>query len=132
MKLPDREPRPRTETTILHEIRESLNARPDTRIFRNNVGKLQDLTGRWVQYGLSIGSPDLIGMTRAYCPTCGTSARFVGVEVKTPGKRANPDQRKWFDGVAEFCPVIGVATDVESAHAIVERVHAHRTVHREG
>ena len=71
-------------------------------LFRNNVGKLQDRNGRWVTYGLHVGSADLIGWT----PTVITQdmvgktvAVFTSVEVKTPTGRVSTDQAQWFQTV---------------------------------
>jgi hypothetical protein len=56
------------------------------RLYRNNVGRLQAKTGQWVQYGLCVGSSDLIGWrTRVVTPDMVGQpiAQFVAVEVKT-------------------------------------------------
>ncbi len=45
------------------------------RLFRNNVGQLQDIEGRWVRYGVcNPGGSDLIGWT--------ATGQFLAVEVK--------------------------------------------------
>lgn len=48
------------ETQILQKIRLECS-RGDVRLWRNNVGGLIDSTGRFVQFGLCVGSSDLIG-----------------------------------------------------------------------
>ena len=73
-------------------------------LFRNNVGKLQDRNGRWVTYGLHVGSADLIGWT----PTVitpdmvgKTVAVFTSVEVKTPAGKVRPEQERWRETVSK-------------------------------
>ncbi len=70
------------------------------RIFRNNVGRLQDRCGRWVQYGLCVGSSDLIG----YLPVTikpehvgQTVAVFVAIEAKTHTGHLRPEQRQFLN-----------------------------------
>lgn len=56
------------------------------RLFRNNVGCLQDKNGAWVTYGLCPGSSDLIGWTpvKIVPEMVGKNiAVFTAVEVKT-------------------------------------------------
>ncbi len=56
------------------------------RMFRNNTGRLQAKTGAWVQFGLCVGSSDLIGWrTRTVTQDMVGQpiAQFVAIEVKT-------------------------------------------------
>ncbi len=55
-----------------------IAAAPYARLFRNNVGRLQWAPGKWLNYGLCVGSSDLIGFT--------LRGRFVACEVKYKGK----------------------------------------------
>lgn len=90
------DPRDRTEGWAQASIR--LEApRKGVRLFRNNVGVLQDKTGRPVRYGLAndsaalnkkIKSADLIGWRRVVITPAhvGTViAQFVSREAKEPG-----------------------------------------------
>jgi len=54
------------------------------RLFRNNTGSLKDRDGRYVTFGLCVGSSDLIGWSN--------TGLFVAVEVKTTTGRATPEQ----------------------------------------
>lgn len=56
------------------------------RLWVNNCGALKDATGRYVTYGLSPGSSDLIGMT--------STGRFLAIEVKEPGSYTKADHLK--------------------------------------
>jgi len=56
--LPERDRRER-ETPVLRRCLIALNRLPGVRAVRNNNGKLQDLSGRWVAFGLGDGSADL-------------------------------------------------------------------------
>lgn len=48
------------ESAIVQKVRAELS-NGDIRLWRNNVGTLQDRTGAYVTYGLCPGSSDLIG-----------------------------------------------------------------------
>src|SRR5262245_40584816 len=75
-----------TETPLLQSIRLACS-RNGTRLFRNNNGKLEDKTGRWVTFGLFPGSGDLIGWRSVVITPDMVGqriARFVTIEVKSP------------------------------------------------
>lgn len=59
-------------------------------LWRNNTGKLQNKDGRWVTYGLCVGSPDLIGIYKG---------KFVGIEIKQPNKKPTKEQQQFIDFV---------------------------------
>lgn len=87
------------------------------RLFRNNVGRLRTKDGRWVQYGLCVGSSDLIG----YLPvTIGpehvgnTLAVFVAIEAKTT-TTLRPEQRKFLNVAGQHGAITCVARAVEDA-----------------
>lgn len=72
--------------------------------FRNNVGKLQDKTGRWVTFGLCKGSSDIIGIRPVMITQSMvglTIGQFVAVEVKTKGKKPTLEQLHFIQMVNE-------------------------------
>lgn len=88
------------------------------RLFRNNVGKLQDRTGRWVQYGLCVGSSDLIG----YLPVTitpehvgRTLAVFVAIEAKSATGTLRPEQRQFLNVAGQHGAITCLARAVEDA-----------------
>jgi hypothetical protein len=84
-----------SEKSIQQHIRERA-AHMNVRLFRNNVGVLRDERGRYITYGLCVGSSDLIGDY----PIAGVSV-FVAVEVKRPGQRTTPEQALFLKSVNE-------------------------------
>jgi len=70
------------------------------RVFRNNVGVLQDREGRYVRYGVcNPGGSDIIGW-RTITATAGQRvAQFVAVEVKTASGRVSSAQQQFLDQV---------------------------------
>lgn len=87
------------------------------RIFRNNVGKLQDARGRWVAYGLCVGSSDLIG----YLPVTITQehvgrtlAVFVAIEAKTT-TQLRPEQRKFLTVAGQHGAITCLARSIADA-----------------
>ena len=90
-----------TETNLVQSIRLACS-RGSTRLFRNNTGKLEDKTGRWVSFGLHVGSGDLIGyQTVTITPDMVGQkfARFVSIEVKAPKGRSSDEQINWHNTV---------------------------------
>lgn len=115
--LPDRPTLRRTESTVQGEIRLALSRVPGVICWRNNTGALRDETGRMVRYGLADGSADLIACAWG---------RFVAIEVKREQPRGKPskhlaEQLAWIAQVESFGGVGGIAWDVPSAMAILER-----------
>lgn len=126
MNLPPRAAKRYTESTLLAECREWANAQPDVRVWRNNVGKLQDANGRWVSYGLGIGSPDLIGVVRVPVFVVGEDARgiFLGAECKLVGARVSSEQEEWLMMIERFGGVAGIVRSVDDMRDLVERARA--------
>ena len=103
------------ESTVLASVRFALNRRADCRVHRNNVGALQDKTGRWVQYGLAVGSSDLIGWT-----VRNGVAVFTSIEVKAARGRLTPEQANWLRVVQDAGGVAGMVRSADEAVALVE------------
>ena len=108
------------ETHISQEIRQAC-CRGNVRFFKNNVGKLQDKTGRWVKFGLFTGSGDFIGWrTITITPDMVGKqiAQFVSIEVK-----AKTSERKaqgiWRRAVLAAGGVAGVVRSVAEAESLL-------------
>jgi hypothetical protein len=65
-----------------------------------------------VRYGLSVGSPDLVGVLR--------SGRAFCIEVKSPGGRLRPEQAAFWRAARAWNVAGGVATSVADALALLE------------
>lgn len=74
-------------------------------VWRNNTGGMYDATGRFVRYGLCVGSSDLIGLL--------PDGRFLAIEVKMPGKNPTKDQQKFMQWVCDKQGVAFVARNIE-------------------
>lgn len=102
------------ETKIQRKIQTALSV-GNLRLFRNSVGF--DKTNR-VQYGLCVGSSDLIGFhTRTITPDdVGKQiAVFVAMEVKTESGRVSPDQKRFIEFVKNAGGIAGVVRSVSDA-----------------
>jgi len=77
-----------SETRLVKEILLALGNESDLIVWRNNTGKLADANGRWVTYGLGVGSADIIGVL-------GPWGRFIALEVKRPGAKQRAEQINW-------------------------------------
>ncbi len=111
-----------SEAPIMRAVMLAIGARPDTRIFRNNVGLAVFPDGRRVAYGLVPGSSDLIGWrTLLIGPEhVGIQlAQFVAIEVKGPKGRTEDAQQKFLHAVAAAGGVAGIVRTVEDAERII-------------
>lgn len=79
-------------------------------VWRNNVGKLQDKQGRWVTYGLCVGSSDLIGIFKG---------RFLALEVKMHGKKPTPEQENFLRAVRENGGIAGVVRSIDDVRKLL-------------
>lgn len=110
-----------TESQIMTDIRLALS-KGDVRLFRNNVGVLRDAKGHYVQYGLAVGSADLVGWrtVRITRDMVGMSlAQFVALEVKRPGGRVSPPQRAWLAVAQSAGALVGIVHSVEEARGLI-------------
>jgi hypothetical protein len=93
-----------------------------TRLFRNQVGSLRDDRGRWVQFGLAVGSGDLIGW-QTYTITPDDAGRkvavFVSLEAKSDRGRTTVEQELWLSTVCEAGGVAGIVRTVDGARAVL-------------
>jgi hypothetical protein len=123
--IPKKPPRKRIEADVMHDAREWLGRQTDVRMMRNNVGQLEDRTGRPVTYGLGVGSPDLVGHV-AVTVHISTGeerqiARAMAIELKAPGKRPGPDQVAWMNLKRRQGWAIGWADSLAGVIEIVEK-----------
>ena len=108
-----------TEAEIQRDI---LLAAPrmGVRLLRNNIGKFEDKTGRWVSYGLGgSGGSDLIGWTMHR-----GVAVFTAVECKAPGARTSKErlnqQIAFVEAVSAAGGIAGVCFSVLDFSHLVE------------
>jgi len=94
----------------------------DTRLFKNQVGVLQDKNGQFVRYGVcNPGGSDTIGWTKTLITPEMVGqfiAVFTAVEVKTGSATASDDQERFIAAIVESGGKAGVARSVEDARAI--------------
>lgn len=134
------------EKTIQSDIFRDINSRPDTRLFRNNVGQgwcgqIIDDHGKtiWllknrpkeivvlhharpVRFGLQVGSGDLIGMQSIIITPEMINqkfARFLSVETKTEIGRVKPEQKNWAEFVRNFGGIAGIARSTDDALGLI-------------
>lgn len=94
------------------------------RLFRNNVGSLQDARGRYVQYGLCVGSSDLIGWTEVEITPDMVGKRvavFTAIEVKAPKGKPTEAQNAFIDAVLRSGGRAGVARSDADFVQIISR-----------
>lgn len=111
-----------SEAKLMRDIQLRLSAL-GARVFRNNVGMLEDRGGQKVRYGLCVGSSDLIGlvpMTITPEMVGKKIAIFTAVEVKTPTGRLTKEQADFLDAVKTAGGIAFVARSVEEAERFIK------------
>ena len=94
------------------------------RLFRNNVGGLYDKTGRFVQFGLHVGSGDLIGW-KTITITPDMVGQTIGVFTSVETKKARggvtaDNQLIWRDTCLKFGCIAGIVKTVEEFEELVK------------
>ena len=110
-----------SEQAIQQRIRLDCSRGP-VRLWRNNVGRLMDQSGRPVTFGLCPGSADLIGYRTITITPDMVGQRiavFASIEVKTPTGRPTPQQTAWLEHVTAAGGLAGIARSVEDARRIL-------------
>ena len=100
-----------SEREIQQAIRLAVQG-PDIVLWRNNVGHGVLSDGRHIDYGLAVGSADLVGIC---------AGRFFAIEVKAPKGRVTDEQRQWIALVQSKGGFACVVRSVDEALAAVER-----------
>jgi len=93
-----------SESRILKEVQLALVSVAHARMFRNNVGMLEDKKGNKVRYGLCVGSSDLVGwkpITITPDMVGSKVAVFTAVEVKSSTGSIRPEQADFLKTVKD-------------------------------
>lgn len=100
-----------SESEILNQVRLALQSVGCT-TFRNNTGKLKTEDGRFVNFGLCVGSSDAIGFYehKVRPKDVGrTVAIFTAIETKGPNGRLTKDQTAFLKRIQSAGGIAGVA-----------------------
>ena len=111
-----------SEMAVLRKVLDACG-RGEVRLFRNNVGALEDKNGRIVRYGLCKGSSDLIGWRSVMVTPDMVGQRvavFVALEVKDKG-RLTQEQQVFLGVVACAGGIAAEVRSVEDAEAALRR-----------
>lgn len=109
------------EKAIQSKIMLALGGKRHVRVFRNNVGKAKAEDGRYIIYGLAVGSGDLIGwrsVTITPDMVGQQFAQFLSVEVKGPKGTVRPEQRQWLEAVNAAGGLAVIARDADEVSGI--------------
>ena len=111
-----------SESPLVKDTR-LLLSHGDVRLFRNNVGVLQDRNGNYIQFGLAIGSGDLIGFKSVNVTpemVGQVVAILVSLEAKTGRGRESSEQMWWRGMVQNHGGITGVFRTVDEAREILK------------
>lgn len=103
-----------SESLLLRRILLAYGRTPGVRLWRNTVGALRDSKGRWVTYGLGVGSPDIVGWRSHH-----GVAQFVGIECKAERGRASPEQAAFLATLLAAGGLGAVVRSVEECYPIL-------------
>jgi len=113
-----------SEQTIQQQIRLACSGPGSpARLWRNNVGRLLDQSGRPVTFGLCPGSADLVGYRTVTITPDMVGQRiavFAAVEVKAERGRPTPQQTAWLEHVTAAGGLAGIARSVDDARSILD------------
>ena len=110
-----------TETSLVRQLllhSSTLGAR----LFRNNVGRLRTADGRYVQYGLCVGSSDVIGWTPVMVTpemVGRTLAVFTAFECKVGRNTTTVEQGAFLSVVKHAGGIAAVVRRLADADAAV-------------
>ena len=111
------------EKEVMSNVREWAHARGDVTLWRNNVGSLEWAPGRWLRYGLCVGSADFIGLTTITITPelVGRKvAVFTALEAKAENGVVSEDQERFLMTVKDAGGIASVVHDAEEAQLAVE------------
>lgn len=101
--------KPLTEADIMRLCMMEAS-RLGARVFRNNTGTAETKDGRFIRFGLCVGSSDLIGIYQG---------RFVAIEVKRPGKNPTTEQENFINMVRKLGGIAGICTCPEDVKKLL-------------
>ncbi len=123
------------ESEIQAKCRAVLSHRAaGTRVFRNNTGKGKiaardcaycQKNGSWIEWGLSVGSSDLIGIHRHLVTEDDVGEHlglFFGAEIKTPKGKVSPEQEVWQKTIRQFGGISEILRSEEDAITLLKRL----------
>lgn len=100
---------------LVNDIRGYLTGTSQVLIWRNNTGMLPAANGRMVQFGLALGSSDLIGILSP-------SGRFLALEIKLRGASdLSPHQRTFINVVNGFGGAAACVSSIKEAQAFIDK-----------
>lgn len=123
---------PTPEAAVRKAVLDAIGALPDLLVMSNPIGTARFETEqgryRYVDYGLEVGSPDLVAMMPWLCGDV-QGAQWIGLELKAPGKAPKPHQeechRRWRAHGAWVWPAITSAAEaveaIEQARQMLRR-----------
>lgn len=112
-----------TETTLVRNLL-AHGSTFKARLFRNNVGVLRDAEGRYVRYGLCIGSSDVIGWTPVVITPAmvgRTVLVFTAFECKVGRNVTTVEQGAFLSAVQQQGGIAAVVRTLADATAAIDR-----------
>ncbi len=109
-----------TETALIRSLMKEASV-IGLRLFRNNTGRIQTKSSAWIQYGLCVGSSDLIGwrsITIRPDMVDQKIAIFTAIEAKSPTGRLTEEQENFLSAVHHAGGIAIEARSIEDLNKI--------------
>ena len=108
------------ESELQNQIRAAIgfDYAKTCRLFRNNVGSAKTFDNRYIEFGLCVGSSDLIGFQSVTITADMVGqqvAIFTAIEVKTPTGKVSAEQKRFTDMVNNFGGIGAIVRSVDDA-----------------
>ena len=114
------------EKEVMAAVKEWAGMRSDVTLWRNNVGSMEWAPGRWLRYGLCVGSADFIGLTTITVDQSMVGKKiavFTALEAKAENGVLSTDQERFLMAVKDAGGIASVVHDAEEAQLALERWH---------
>lgn len=112
-----------TEAQVQADVMRACGSHPDVRLFRNSVGGAKLADGRFLRYGLTPGSADLIGWRSIVITPEMVGMRvavMASLEIKRPGRAyVRPEQVNWQRVVSAAGGMAGIVSSSEEARKVL-------------
>ncbi len=113
----------RPEGEVSDAVKEWARYRGDITLHRNNVGAVEWRPGRWLRYGLGVGSSDFIGFKSVIVTPDMVGQRvaiFTALECKAPaGGVVSLEQKSFLNAVKDAGGIAAVVRSAEDAEEAV-------------
>lgn len=116
--------RQQPEALVNQAVKDWARARGDVTLWRNNVGSFEWRPGRWMRFGLCVGSSDHVGFYSTIVTPDMVGKRvavLLAPESKAENGVASEDQLRFIEQVRDAGGISGIVRNAEDCEGLVSR-----------